>query len=263
MVLLVSPTIICQWNPGSTFQSSVFDLLEPVTLLATPSFSASHSLFLWTDSLPVDLICLWLLLYRIPFLCPFLCPQMLMFPRVSVLCSLFTLSSPCTDSIHLSGFTLNVVDFQIFIPSHVTPPEFQLHPSHAHLNILQTSQTMHLWNWSHYLIHPKLSLLPYPLPWKYHHSLQCIHEGSAFFIPYLKSITLLVKSLISMNRNQLKLPDWGCGGEGFVIKVQCFSQNPSKRAYLGLNGLRTVQWGFFPSLIFPFLGISVSFSCLS
>lgn len=181
----------------------VFDLLEPVTLLAMPSFSASHSLFLWTSSLPVDLICLWLLLYRIPFLCP----QMLMFPRISVLCSLFTLSSPCTDYIHISGFTLNVVDFQVFIPSHVTPPEFRLPPSHTHLNILQTPQTMHLWNWSHYLIHPELSLLPYPLPWKYHHSLQCIHEVSAFFIPHLKSITLLVKNLISMNRNQVKLAD--------------------------------------------------------
>lgn len=113
----------------------VFDLLERVTLLATPSFSASCGLFPWTDSLPVDLLCPWLLLYRTPFLCP----QMLMFSRISVLCSLFTLTSPCTDYIHISGFTLKVVDFQIVIPSHVTPPEFQLRPSHAHLNILQTS----------------------------------------------------------------------------------------------------------------------------
>lgn len=123
---------------------------------------------------------------------------------------------------------------------------------------------MHLWKWSHYLIHPKLSLLPYPLHWKYHHSLQCIPEVSSFFIPLLKSITLLVKSLISMNRNQLKLADWGSAREeGFVIKVQWFSQNPRKRTYLGLDGLRTVQWGFFPSLVFAFLSISLSFSCLS
>lgn len=49
------------------------------------------------------------------------------------------------------------------MPSHVTP-EFQLHPSNAHLHILQVLKA-HIYKTAHYLIHPELSLVPpsYPL----------------------------------------------------------------------------------------------------
>lgn len=68
---------------------------------------------------------------------------MLVFPRAQSFVP-FALQTLSGDCIHISDTTLMPADFQIFVPSQVTPPEFQLLISRALWDILQTSQTMHL-----------------------------------------------------------------------------------------------------------------------
>lgn len=87
----------------------VFDFLEPLTLLTTPLFLISHCLFLWTYYfLPVNVICPWLLLYRISFLC---LSSNVGDPHVSVICPIFTLPTLYSDFILVSDFTQKAVDF--------------------------------------------------------------------------------------------------------------------------------------------------------
>lgn len=114
----------------------VFDL-KPLTLLIIPSCIVSHHLLLWTHSSS------WphwseLPLHRIPFLC-----LSWVFLRAQSFVP-FTLQTLSNDCIHISDTILTSADFQIFVLSHVTPPEFQLLISHAQWDILQISQTMHL-----------------------------------------------------------------------------------------------------------------------
>lgn len=91
-------------------------------------------------------------------------------------------------------------------------------------------------------------------------SSQYHQEGpSLFSIPHFESITLLVKTLISVNRNQLH-PVEGKGGmfyKGTVILLG------SKDKHVAGPYKLIVKWSFFPSFTATSLCILLLFFCLS